>query len=103
MIDRLRLLEVVASIFVSITIMDLSLNMNDNLELCIKKIEHSRSETFRVMALQCGLCLNLTFCFPLCTEDNKSRLYRPERYRAHTYIYTHTYENQYLTPKFYYT
>ena len=38
MIDRLRLLEVVASIFVSITIMDLSLNMNDNLELCIKKI-----------------------------------------------------------------
>ena len=38
MIDRLRLLEVVASIFVFITIMDLSLNMNDNLELFIKKI-----------------------------------------------------------------
>ena len=37
MIDRLRLLEVVASIFVSITIMDLSLNMNDILELFIRK------------------------------------------------------------------
>ena len=43
------------------------------------------------MALQCGLCLDLTFCFPLCAEDNKARLYRPERYRAHIYIYIYTY------------
>ena len=34
-----------------------------------------------------GLCLQDPFYFPFCTEDNKSRLYRPERYRAHIYIY----------------
>ena len=88
MIDRLRLLEVVASIFVFITIMDLSLNMNDNLELFIKKIYHSRSETFRVMALRCGLCLHLTFCFPLCAEDNKPRYIDPKGIgHIYTYIY----------------
>ena len=71
MIDRLHLLEVVASIFVFITIMDLSLNMNDNLELFIKKIYHSRSEIFRVMLLQCVcVCMNHS-TFHLCTEDNK--------------------------------
>ena len=50
MIDRLCLLEVVASIFVSITIMDLSLNMNDNLELFIRK--------YNIVGLKLfGLCL----------------------------------------------
>ena len=63
MIDRLRLLEVIVSIFVSITIMDLSLNMNDNLELFIRKY-NIVGLNFSGYAFVMGLCLQEPFNFP---------------------------------------
>ena len=57
-----------------------------------------RVRNFSGSALITGLCLQDPFYFPFCTEDNKSWLYRPERYRAHIYmhVYIHIYVNVYI-------
>ena len=63
MIDRLRLLEVLASIFVSITIMDLSLNMNDNLQLFIKKYNTVGLKLFGLWLCNVGCASIFYFAF----------------------------------------